>query len=182
MSVRTATPADVDALVRVINRAYLVESHIFHGPRTTVDEIRERLGTPNACFLVIDDAGPGADHGALAGAVYVETRGERTYFGMLSVDPDRQGRGFGRELVTAAEAHGAAAGSRYIDIDIVEQRPELPPFYAALGYAPTGSRTPYPDTEVTKVPVTMLHMSKRLELRTAKGGTTTADDAGRSDR
>jgi ribosomal protein S18 acetylase RimI-like enzyme len=165
MSARTATPDDVDALVHLINRAYLVEAHIFHGPRTDATEILERLGTPNACFFVIDDAEPGARHGALAGAVYVETHGERSYFGMLSVDPDRQGRGFGRELVTVAEAHGSASGSAFMDIDVVDQRPELPGFYAALGYTPTGVATPYPNTAVTKVPVKMIHMTKALAAR-----------------
>ena len=160
MTVRLATAADVAALVRVINRAYVVEAHIFHGDRTNEAEVRERLGRPNACFLVIDDDDPAALPGALAGAVYVEVREKRSYFGMLSVDPDRQGLGLGRELITAAERRGRSAGSEFMDIDVVEQRPELPGFYAAFGYSAIGA-TPYPNA-TTKVPVRMVHMTKAL--------------------
>lgn len=161
MTVRLATAADVDALVRVINRAYLVEAHIFHGDRTNEAEIRGRLGRPNACFLVIDDTDPASATGTLAGAVYVEVRGKRSYFGMLSVDPARQGLGLGRALITAAERRCRAAGSEFMDIDVVDQRAELPGFYAAFGYSATGA-TPYPHTEATKVPVSMVHMTKAL--------------------
>lgn len=161
MTVRLATPADVDALVRVINRAYTVEAHIFRGSRTNEAEVRDRLGRPNACFLVIDARDTAASPGMLAGAVYVEVRGERSYFGMLSVDPDRQGRGLSRALIRAAEARGRDGGSVFMDIDVVEQRPELPPFYAAFGYSATGT-TPYPDNGTTTMPVSMIRMTKAL--------------------
>lgn len=160
MTVRLASATDIAALVRVINRAYAVEAHIFHGERTNEAEIRDRLARPNACFLVIDDEDPRSAPGALAGAVCVEMRGKRSYFGMLSVDPDRQGLGLGRALITAAERRCRQAGSEFMDIDVVEQRPELPGFYAAFGYSAIGA-TPYANTP-TKMPVRMVHMTKAL--------------------
>jgi len=126
MPVRLATPDDIPALVRVINRAYVVEAHLFEGDRTNAADLYERIAKPNVCFLVIDDDEPGAEPGSLAGGVYVEHRGERGYFGMLSVDPDRQGRGLGRKLIAAAEAHCQRVGCGFMDIVVVEQRPELP--------------------------------------------------------
>ena len=54
MPVRLATIDDIPALARVINRACVVEAHLFHGDRTDEAELRERLEKPNACFLVID--------------------------------------------------------------------------------------------------------------------------------
>jgi len=93
MPVRLATTDDIPALARVINRAYVVEAHLFHANRTDEAEVRERLERPNACFLVIDAADDRPGAGALAGAVFVEIRGERSYFGTLAIDPDRQGRG-----------------------------------------------------------------------------------------
>jgi GNAT superfamily N-acetyltransferase len=160
MPVRLATAADVAALARVINRAYVAEAHIFDDARTNEAEVRDRLARPNACFLVIDDPARSWVPGALAGAVYVELRGERSYFGMLSVDPDRQGLGLGRALITAAEARCREAGARFMDIDVVEQRPELPGFYATFGYSATGT-TPFVKTR-TKMPVRMVHMTKAL--------------------
>src|SRR5262245_55521842 len=91
VSPRIAVAADIPALVRVINRAYVVEKVFVDGDRTSVVHVRERLEAPHAVFLVVDDI---AVPGELAAAVWVEIRGERGYFGMLAVDPRRQGRGF----------------------------------------------------------------------------------------
>lgn len=160
MPTRLATSDDIPALTRLINRAYVVEAHLFHGNRTDEAEVRGRLETPNACFLVIDADENQSGHGRLAGAVFVEVRADRSYFGMLSVDPDCQGRGFARELIGAAEAHGAAAGCAFMDIDVVDLRTELPGFYTRFGYAPAGS-TPYASASA-KVPVRMVRMTKAL--------------------
>jgi GNAT superfamily N-acetyltransferase len=160
MPVRLATIDDIAALARVINRAYVVESHLFHGDRTDEAEVCERLERPNACFLVIDATDGAAGAGTLAGAVFVEVRGARSYFGMLSVDPDWQGRGLARQLISAAEAHATAAQCEFMDIDVVDLRTELPGFYTNFGYAEVGS-TPYA-SETAKVPVRMVRMTKAL--------------------
>ena len=162
---RVATDADVPAIVRVVNRAYHVEAFFLAGSRTTDDDVRARLAQPNAGFLVID----GEEAGALVGAVYVERRdigslgghATRGYFGMLSVDPDAQGRGVGRALIDAAEAHCRAAGRRFLDISVVNLRTELPPFYAAFGFAPYDT-APFPGGEGLKRPAHLVLMTKPL--------------------
>ena len=156
MIVRRATPDDVAELIRVINLAYVVEADMFFGTRTNEADIRERLSRDNATFLVID-----GEPGILAGAVYVEHEDERGYFGMLAVDPSRQGHGLGRMLVKAAEVYCADAGCSVLDLTVVHLRTELPGFYAALGFEHVG-RTAYPDASKTKVPVELIQMSKAL--------------------
>ena len=160
MPARRATIDDIPALARVINRAYVVEAHLFHGDRTNEAEVRERLERPNACFLVIDAAHGAPGPGMLAGAVFVEVRGERSYFGMLSVDPEWQGRGLARQLISAAEAHAAAAQCQFMDIDVVDLRTELPGFYTSFGYVAAGS-TPYASA-LARVPLRMIRMTKAL--------------------
>jgi GNAT superfamily N-acetyltransferase len=140
---RLAAAADVPALARVINRAYAVEHFFVAGARTSEADIARRLANANAVFLVVDD--PAAPR-ELAGAVYVEIRGERGYFAMLAVDPRSQGRGLGRFLVTAAEEHCRAAGCAFMDIEVVNLRAELPAFYAKFGYAPYAT-TPFRSPE-----------------------------------
>ena len=130
---RVAGEADIPALVRVINRAYVIERAFKDGDRTDEEEVHARLTTKNAVFLVVDD---GASPTELAGAVYDEIREERGYFGMLAVHPRRQGSGLGRLLVTAAEDHCRHAGCTFLDISVVNLRTELPAFYAKFGYAP----------------------------------------------
>ena len=161
MPVRHATTTDISALVHVINRAYEVEAHIFVGGRTTERDVRERLAKPNASFLVIDDDDASAEPGTLAGAVYVEVDRERGYFGMLSVHPERQGRGLGLELVRATKDYCRVGGCDWLDIDVVDVRPELLGFYAKLGFAEVGA-TPYPDSSITLMPVQLIRMTKRI--------------------
>lgn len=145
----------------MINLAYQVEAHLFLDERTSVPDVRERLDRTNATFLVIDADDAGVPRGTLAGAVYVEIDDGRGYFGMLAVDPSRQGRGLGRALVHAAESHCAAAGCTDLDLDVVDLRTELPPFYHALGYTRVGA-TPYGDPERTRQPMQLVHMTKSL--------------------
>jgi GNAT superfamily N-acetyltransferase len=154
-----ARPADVPALVRLINAAYRVEDFFINGDRTNERDVRARLAMPGAAFLVID--GPAA--GDLAGAVYVEIRGTRGYFGLLSVDPGRQKQGLGRALVEAAEAHCRGAGCRDMDIDVVNLRQELPAFYSGLGYIAAGT-TPFPDRAKLTREAHLVVMTKPLAV------------------
>lgn len=155
---RVATEADVAALVRVINRAYVIERAFVDGDRTDEEQVRDRLTTPNAVFLVVDD---GAAPSELAAAIWVEVRGTRGYFGMLAVDPKRQGSGLGRLLVTAAEEHCRAARCTFLDITIVSARTELPAFYARFGFAPYDIGAFESRAPVTK-PVHVIKMTKPL--------------------
>ena len=155
--IRLATPGDLPALACVINAAYRVEEFFLNAPRTSVPELEAKLRTVSNSFLVID----GREPGTLAGAVHVELRGERGYFGLLSVDPARQGEGLARVLVEGAEAHCRAAGCVALDIDVVNLRTELPAFYAKFGLLPV-STAPFPAHEKLKRPVHLIVMSKSL--------------------
>ena len=57
----------------------------------------------------------------------------RAYFGMLAVAPAAQGRGLGRALIEAAEAHARREGAGAMDIRVVSLRTELFPFYRRFG-------------------------------------------------
>jgi GNAT superfamily N-acetyltransferase len=95
------------------------------------------------------------------GCVQVELRGERSYLGLLSVNPDCQKSGLGSKLMTAAEEYCAKAGSRFMDLRIVSVRKELPDFYHRRGYVETGT-TPFTPGLEPKQPCHFVNMSKRL--------------------
>jgi GNAT superfamily N-acetyltransferase len=150
MTIRVAEAHEAEEILRVTNAAYRVEKFFIDTDRLDPERLAALLA--KGVFLVTD---------GLAGCVYVELRGERAYFGPLSVDPERQGAGTGRLLVKAAEDYARDHGCRYMDLRIVNLREELPAFYRRLGYAVTGTE-PFPETEPTKLPCHLICMSKEL--------------------
>lgn len=142
--IRLASPGDSPAIARIVNAAYRpAESFFVVGERTTVADVDDLMQLGRFLVLVED--------GGVCGCVYVEVRGERAYFGMLSVDPPRQGGGRARRLIAATEDACRAAGCRHLDLTVVDVRPELFAFYQGLGFAPTGEVLPWPPDEVHKL-------------------------------
>jgi predicted N-acetyltransferase YhbS len=154
MHIRRANDEDVPALTRLINAAFVVEQIVFEGDR--VDDLGVRVYMSSGTFLVAEDSG------ALVGCVYIETRGNRSYLGLLSVQPESQGTGVGRRLVAAAENFGRESGSQIMDLRIISARQEqLSPFYQRLGYCFIRTE-PFPANSATKIPSHFILLSKSL--------------------
>lgn len=129
--VRKAETADAATIAALVNQAFSVERFFVAGDRTDEEEVRELLDRGGFLCAEVDRE--------LVGCVYLEVRGARGYFGMLSVSPSRQKAGIGRLLVERTEAFFRAAGCAAVDIKIVHLRSDLPPYYRALGYRETGT-------------------------------------------
>jgi N-acetylglutamate synthase-like GNAT family acetyltransferase len=151
--VRDATAADAPAIADLVNRAFLVERFFVDGDRTSPDEVSQMLETGG--FLLAES------DGGLVACVYVESHGERGYFGMLSVDPSRQGEGLGRLLVQAAEDLCRVRGCQVMEIYVVDLRKELPPLYRRLGYGEVGTR-PFPAPARATLDCHLIVMAKPL--------------------
>jgi predicted N-acetyltransferase YhbS len=152
--VRVANPGDAEAVSRVINAAFRkAESFLVDRDRIDLKTVQGlfRTGT----FLIAQE------NEAVVGCVHVEMRGERSYLGLLSVNPDGQKSGVGSKLMTAAEDYCANAGSRFMDLRIVSVRKELPEFYHRRGYVETGTAPFTPGLE-PKVPCHFVNMAKPL--------------------
>jgi GNAT superfamily N-acetyltransferase len=152
--IRVASDEDVPALARLINAAFVVEQAVFDGNR--VDELGVRAYMSGGTFLLAEDSGD------MAGCVYVETRNERSYLGLLSVRPARQGTGLGRQLLAAAERFARELGSHFMDLRVISARGEqLLPFYQHLGYEVVRTE-PFPANLAPRVHSHYILMSKRL--------------------
>jgi GNAT superfamily N-acetyltransferase len=153
MNLRVADISEAEAVTHLVNAAYVVEKFFVDGDRIDVDQARAYFRTGE--FLVAED------QGAFAGCVYIELRGDRGYFGLLSTDPSRQRSGLGSCLIAAAENRCREAGCRFMDIQVVNLREELPPFYRRLGYLDAGT-APFTPGVATKLPCHFLKLSKAL--------------------
>ena len=152
VEIRCAGEADVDAIVALINDAFRVERFFLDRDRVNRESVSRCMSQGKFLLAVRDDE--------ILGCVHVELNGDRGYFGLLAVDPSRQGMGLGRHLVEAVEAYFRAAGCRFSDMQIVNVRAELPEFYRRLGYVECGTE---PFTEgVSAIPCHFVNYSKLL--------------------
>lgn len=157
MNTRYATLKDIPELVRVINLAYRVEDFFIDGDRTNAADVKSRMETRGACFIVVDSD----NSDMLAAAVFVDVHERRGHFAVLSVDPAFQGRGLARTLIDAVEKHCRDAGCDALDIEVVNLRLELPAFYTKFGFTPNGTAI-FPDTEKLTRDAHLMLMTKPL--------------------
>ena len=152
--IRVAAPADAAKITSVINSAFRIAEEFFvDGARISQAEVEQLL--VKGAFLLAETGDK------LNGCVYVELRGERSYLGLLSVDPSSQKSGLGSILMLEAENYCRERRSRFMDILIVNLREELPAFYRRRGYVENGT-TPFPEDVPTKVPCHFINMTKPL--------------------
>lgn len=151
--IRLATETDAPALTALINLAFQVERFFLDGDRLDLAEVEARL--KKGCFFIEEE------DGEMSACVYVERRGDRSYLGLLSVHPSRQRGGYGKRLVAAAEEYARQCGCRHMDLNVVNLRQELPPFYRKLGYSEAGT-APFPPEAGARLPCHFIQMSKAL--------------------
>jgi GNAT superfamily N-acetyltransferase len=153
-SIRIATFVDAPRITSVINAAFKIAEEFFvDGNRITQAEVEKMLN--KGTFLLAETGDK------LNGCVYVELRGERSYLGLLSVDPTGQQSGLGSLLMAEAEKYCRERGSHCMDILIVNLREDLPAFYQKRGYVESGT-TPFPADVPTRIPCHFINMSKSL--------------------
>jgi GNAT superfamily N-acetyltransferase len=153
LTFRAADTRDIDAIVRLVNRAFVAESPYVVGERINGDTVREMWA--RGTFVL------GEQNRTLLACIFIEPRAQQAHLGLVSVEPARQGEGLGAELMTAAEARCRAAGFREMELRFINHRSELERFYQRMGFSSTGVIEPPPPAR-TKVPFHFVQMTKPL--------------------
>lgn len=146
-----ATPADVEAVVALVNSAYrgessragwTTEADILGGQRTDPASLRE--------MLVPDEQGHeqrvelAFDGEKLVGCMYLRREPATLYLGMLTVTPTLQASGLGKQLLAHAEDLARGWGCTRMRMTVIHTRTELLAYYFRRGYALTGASEPFP--------------------------------------
>lgn len=153
LAFRTATDADIPALIDLVTSAYrgdasrtgwTTEADLLDGQRIDADMLRADLHRPHSLILLAEDAGRVvacahiADEAADDGVT-------TAYFGMFSVDPTIQGGGIGKAVLAEAERVARdTLGCARMRMTVIDCRDELIAYYLRRGYARTGIVKPFP--------------------------------------
>lgn len=146
---RAATPADVPALVALVESSYrgdssragwTTEADILDGRRTDPDMVAAAVRGPGSRMLVAE-----TDDGRLIACCQLEDRGGHAYFGMFAVDPAVQRGGLGKKVLAEAERFARAEwGAKEMHMTVISVRDDLIAWYVRRGYARTGQTSPFP--------------------------------------
>lgn len=148
LTFRTATLADVDALVVLVTSAYrgdaskqgwTTEADMLDGQRIDRDVLRKDIERERSRIIIAER------EAQLLACAHVAEENGAGYFGMFSVKPDLQGGGVGKLLLAETERiardEWRLPAMRMAVIDI---RDELIAFYQRRGYRRTGVTKPFP--------------------------------------
>ncbi len=140
---RSASENDFPAIVSLMNLAFRgkdgwsIEGDYITGERTNISLLTEEVAKGALYLVAHDDASS-----TLQGCVSLHAASpEKWYLGALTVRPDLQKGGFGRELLAAAERY---AGARTIEMTVVHVRESLIAWYERRGYRRTTETRPFP--------------------------------------
>lgn len=145
---RSATPADIDAIVALVTSAYrgdasragwTTEADLLDGNRIDPEVLRADLARPRSRVLLVE-----ADDG-LHACAHVADEDGAGYFGMFAVRPGLQGAGLGKRLLAECERIvGDEWGLPVMRMTVIDVRDELIAFYQRRGYRRTGQFKPFP--------------------------------------
>ncbi len=145
---RSATSADIDALVLLVTSAYrgevskqgwTTEAELLDGQRIDPAVLKQDIERPRSRVLIAEQ------DGVLLACAHVADEHGAGYFGMFSVRPGLQGGGIGKLLLTEAERVARVEWSLpTMRMTVIDIRLELVEFYERRGYRRTGITKPFP--------------------------------------
>jgi ribosomal protein S18 acetylase RimI-like enzyme len=141
------TVNDIPELNVLVNSAYRGESskkgwtteeHLLGGIRTDESGLTKTFEDTNITILKY------TENDKIIGTVSLEKQGDKLYLGMLTVSPDLQGGGIGKQLLKAAEIFAKEENIGKITMTVISVRAELIAWYERHGYVRTGETKPFP--------------------------------------
>ena len=167
--IAVATEADIPKLNLLVNSAYrgdcsrkgwTTEADLLDGIRTDEEGLRDILLEPHSFMLkyVLEEE--------IVGCVHLRKDDEELYLGMLTVSPDLQAQGIGKQLLLAAEDEARKQNCVAIYMTVISNRKELIEWYQRHGYVDAGTRKPFPSNDprfgIPKMPLEFVVLRKGI--------------------
>jgi len=168
IKVKKASVNDVPALTQLINKSYrgesaergwTTESHLLGGQRIDEETLTRYIQDKDTVILKC------SINEEVVGSVYLNKNGSDLYFGMLTVDPDKQNTGTGKLLLKHVEWYAREQNCNRIHMTVISVRDELIAWYERHGFIKTGEVKPFPaDTKfgIQKQPLQLLVMERYI--------------------
>ena len=147
-SITLVTEQDIQSLDSLVNSAYrgesskkgwTTEADLLDGLRTDPDSLLKLIQDPDAAILKYTN-----EDGLIQGCVYLKKKQNKLYLGMLTVTPELQAKGIGKQLLAEAENYAKQNSCNFITMTVISVRHELIAWYQRHGYLPTGETEPFP--------------------------------------
>jgi GNAT superfamily N-acetyltransferase len=148
---KIANSEDINVISELVNsafrgessrRGWTTEADLLDDQRTNPETLRAVIASPNdAILLFFQKLG---NQPELIGCLALTMKRDTALLGMLTVRPDLQARGLGRNFLEIAENWVCESwGLGKIEMTVIHKRPELLAWYERRGYLPTGRREPF---------------------------------------
>lgn len=146
-----ATIEDSSELNELVNSAYrgesskagwTTEADLLGGIRIDEERIIEFIQKNDSMVLKYKD-----QSNRIIGCVHLEKHGYKLYLGLLTVLPDLQGKGIGKEMLVEAELQAKAVNCSAVYLSVISDRKELIDWYIKFGYKNTGVKKPFPSDD-----------------------------------
>ena len=167
--IEKAIPRDASRLSELVNSAYrgdyarqgwTTEADLLDGTRTDAAAIGEVIARPGTVILKY------VEGDRILGCVELAIEDNYLYLGMLTVEPNLQGKGIGKILLQAAEEFAAQQGCPKIYMTVITVRSELIQWYQRHGYVDSGKRKPFsfsdPRFGQPRQPLEFMIMEKKM--------------------
>jgi len=145
---RSAELKDAEKIVELVNSAYrgdssrkgwTTEADLLDGQRTDLERISELIASVGVTLeLAISDK-------KIIGCVQLKKESDDVlYFGLLTVQPDLQAQGVGKQILQHIENIARRGKCKKLRMTVVHRRPELISYYERRGFKKTGKSEEFP--------------------------------------
>jgi ribosomal protein S18 acetylase RimI-like enzyme len=161
MTISPATINDAPKLVELVNSGYrgeaskkgwTTEADLLEGDlRIDLPSLQDMLNGPGATILKVE-----SPRGDIVGCVYLQKQEKGLYLGLLTVSPELQAGGIGKQLLVASEIYAKGYECPCIFMRVISRRVELIAWYERHGYQKTGETKPFPTDQQFGIPTAPL--------------------------